>query len=50
MNVQSILLLGLIVLGVFAVLRRPRNGCCGDCASCVQSQSCHKPPKGHKTK
>ena len=50
MNVQSILLLGLIVLGVIAVLRRPRNQCGGDCDSCGRCQSCHKPPKGPKTK
>lgn len=50
MNVQSILLLGLIAFGVFAVLRRHRNQCCGDCDSCDQCQSCHKPPKGNKTK
>lgn len=48
MNVQSILLLGLIVLGVFAVLRRPRNGCCGDCDSCGQCRSCDKGPKDRK--
>lgn len=48
MNVQSILLLGLIVLGVFAVLRRPRNGCCGGCDSCGQCRSCDKGPKDRK--
>ena len=48
MNVQSILLLGLIVLGVIAVLRRHRNGCCGDCASCGQCRSCGKGPKDRK--
>ncbi len=50
MNVQSILLLGLIVLGVIAVLRRPRNQCGGDCDSCGRCQSCHKPPKDRETK
>ena len=45
MNVQSILLLGLIVLGVIAVLRRHRNQCCGDCASCGQCRSCDKDKK-----
>ena len=50
MNVQSILLLGLIVLGVIAVLRRHRNQCGGDCDSCGQCRSCHKPPKDRETK
>ena len=50
MNVQSVLLLGLIAFGVFAVLRRHRNECGGDCDSCGQCQSCHKPPKDRKTK
>ena len=50
MNVQSILLLGLIVLGVIAVLRRSRNHCCGNCDSCGRCRSCHKPPKDRETK
>ena len=48
MNVQSILLLGLIVLGVVAVLRRHRNQCGGDCAGCGQCRSCGKGPKDRK--
>ena len=48
MNVQSVLLLGLIAFGVFAVLRRHRNGCGGDCANCGQCRSCDKGPKDRK--